>query len=115
VAEAEGDFDRWRAAQLEAAAPPTTPEQTRGAELVEYRCGLCHRVRGTDAGAISAPDLTHLMSRRTIAAGALLNNPGNLAGWVENSQALKPGNLMPNQYLSGQQLTDTLAYLETLK
>ncbi|HEX3846007.1 MAG TPA: cytochrome c oxidase subunit II [Steroidobacteraceae bacterium] len=115
VAESEGDFDRWRAAQLEAAAPPTTPEQTRGAELVEYRCGLCHRVRGTDAGAISAPDLTHLMSRRTIAAGALLNNPGNLAGWVENSQALKPGNLMPNQYLSGQQLTDTLAYLETLK
>ena len=62
-----------------------------------------------------APDLTHVMSRRTLAAGTLLNNPGNLAGWIENPQALKPGNQMPNQFLSAKQLSDTLAYLETLK
>jgi len=55
------------------------------------------------------------MTRRTLAAGALVNNPGNLAGWVQNPQNIKPDNLMPNQFLSAQQLSDALAYLETLK
>jgi cytochrome c oxidase subunit II len=115
VAETQENFDRWAAGQRKAASAPDTQEQTRGLALVEYRCGLCHRVRGTQAGAISAPDLTHLMTRRTLAAGALLNNPGNLVGWIENPQNIKPGNLMPNQLLSAQELSDALAYLETLK
>jgi cytochrome c oxidase subunit II len=115
VAESRIDFERWRAAQLLAAAVPATPEQTRGEALVVYRCGLCHQVRGTDAGAVSAPDLTHLMSRRTIAAGTLLNNSGNLVGWIQDPQDAKPGSLMPNQYLSARQLADTLAYLKTLQ
>lgn len=115
VAESQEDFDRWINAQRQAAASPTTPAAARGLALVEYRCGLCHRVRGTDAGAISAPDLTHLMSRRTLAAGTLLNNPGNLGGWIQNPQNLKPGSLMPNQFLSAQQLSDALAYLGTLQ
>jgi cytochrome c oxidase subunit 2 len=115
VAEPRADFDRWVTAQRQAAARPATAAATRGLELIEYRCGLCHRVRGTEAGAISAPDLTHLMSRRTLAAGTLLNNPGNLAGWIENPQNLKPGNLMPNQFLTAQQLSDALAYLGTLQ
>ncbi len=115
VAEPQEDFDRWVSAQRQAALAPATQEEIRGLSLVEYRCGLCHRVRGTEAGAISAPDLTHLMSRRTLAAGTLLNNPGNLVGWIQNPQNLKPGSLMPNQYLSAQQLSDALAYLETLK
>ena len=72
-------------------------------------------MRGTEAGAISAPDLTHLMSRGTIAAGRLLNNPGNLSGWIEDPQGIKPGSLMPNQYLSAQELSDVRAYLELLK
>jgi cytochrome c oxidase subunit 2 len=115
VAEPKDEFDRWRESQLHIADSPVTPEQTRGLALVEYRCGLCHRVRGTEAGAITAPDLTHLMSRRTLAAGTLLNNPGNLAGWIQNPQTIKPGNQMPNQYLSAPQLSDALAYLESLK
>jgi cytochrome c oxidase subunit II len=115
VAESPEDFERWRAHQLESAAPPTTPEQVRGEAFVQYRCGLCHRVQGTTADAISAPDLTHLMSRRTIAAGSLLNAPGNLASWIQGPQELKPGNLMPDQGLTGEQLADTLAYLETLQ
>jgi cytochrome c oxidase subunit 2 len=115
VAEPQEDFDRWLTAQRSAAAPPSTPEQSRGLDLIEYRCGLCHRVRGTLAGSISAPDLTHLMSRRTLAAGTLTNNSGNLVGWIQNPQNLKPGNRMPDQFLSAQQLAEALAYLETLK
>lgn len=113
VAESREDFQRWREHQLQPAPEPTTPEQKRGMELVEYRCGLCHEVRGTTAGAVSAPDLTHVMSRRTIAGGTLPT--GAIAGWIEGAQQLKPGNLMPNQNLTGQQLTDTLAYLGTLQ
>jgi cytochrome c oxidase subunit II len=115
VAEPRADFDRWVAAQRQPAVAPVEQAATRGLSFVEYRCGLCHRVRGTGAGAVSAPDLTHLMSRRTLAAGTLLNNPGNLAGWIQVPQNLKPGSLMPNQQLSAQELTDTLAYLETLQ
>ena len=96
---------------------PHRPRRIKRAarQLVEYRCGLCHQVRGTLAGALSAPDLTHIASRRTIAAGTLLNNPGNLSGWIENPQAVKPGTLMPNQFLSAQELSDVRAYLETLQ
>jgi len=115
VAQSPEDYDLWREAQLQAAPDPTTQPQIRGLNVVEYRCGLCHQVRGTRAGAISAPDLTHVMSRRLLAAGTIPNTPGNLAGWIQNPQALKPNSLMPNQYLSGGQLSDVLAYLETLK
>jgi cytochrome c oxidase subunit 2 len=115
VAEPPEDYERWRAAQLQAAADPTSQPQIRGLALVEYRCGLCHQVRGTRAGAVSAPDLTHVMSRQMLASGAIPNTPGNLAAWIQNAQAVKPNSLMPNQYLSGEQLSDVLAYVETLK
>jgi cytochrome c oxidase subunit 2 len=115
VAESQADFASWRAAEVQPAPDPITPAQARGQALVQYRCGLCHQVRGTGAGAISAPDLTHLMSRRTLAAGRLLNNPGNLIGWIQDPQGIKPGTQMPNQYLSAQQLSDVQAYLVLLR
>jgi cytochrome c oxidase subunit 2 len=115
VAQSAESFTEWRANQVSAARDPHTEPQIRGRSLVEYRCGLCHQVRGTSAGAVSAPDLTHLMSRQRIASGTLLNNPGNLAGWIQDPQGIKPGTLMPNQYLSSAQLSDLLAYLETLQ
>jgi cytochrome c oxidase subunit II len=115
VAQTPADFQRWRQEQLAPAVPPVTAGQERGLALVEYRCGLCHRVRGTRAGAFAAPDLTHLMSRATLAAGVLENNPGNLGGWIQNPQNIKPGNLMPDQHLSAQELSDAIAYLESLK
>lgn len=115
VAQSADDFERWRQHQLEPAPAPSSAEQQRGMDLVVYRCGLCHSVRGTPAGALYAPDLTHLMSRRLIAAGVLVNNPGNLSGWIEHPQGIKPGSLMPDQFLSGPQLSDVRAYLETLQ
>ncbi len=115
VAESPREFARWRAAQLQTAPPPATPEQAEGLALVEYRCALCHTVRGTVAGSNVGPDLTHLMSRRYIAAGTALNNRANLAGWIEDPQAAKPGARMPPQHLSGPQLQAVVAYLETLE
>lgn len=115
VAESQEDFQRWREHQLQPAPAPQTEQQRRGMELVVYRCGLCHEVRGTTAAAVAAPDLTHLMSRRTIAAGTLPNGVGTLGGWIEGAEQLKPGTLMPDQNLTGPQLSDTLAYLETLQ
>lgn len=115
VAEPPEEFAAWRMRQLAPAAEPTTPEQSRGRAFVEYRCGLCHRVRGTSAGAVVAPDLTHVMTRAQIASGTLSNNAGNLAAWIRNPQALKPGSLMPNQNMTGPELADTLAYLELLQ
>lgn len=115
IAESPERFRDWWTAQLKNAPAPVTAGQQRGLALVEYRCSLCHAVRGTEAEAHSAPDLTHLMSRETIAAGTLPNNMASLSGWIENPQASKPGALMPNQALSGQQLDDLRAYLGTLK
>lgn len=115
VAENPPDFERWRSQQLQPAPPPANAAQAHGQELVEFRCGLCHQVRGTGAASHVGPDLTHLESRRTIAAGVLTNQPGNLAAWIEAAQTIKPGTLMPNQGLPAQQLQDVVAYLESLK
>jgi cytochrome c oxidase subunit 2 len=115
IAQPRAQFEQWRQGQVRAAVPAGDAAAQRGQELVEYRCGLCHAVRGTRAGAHSAPDLTHLASRRMIAAGLLPNTAGTLSGWVENAQGIKPGNLMPNQNLPSDQLSDVVAYLETLR
>lgn len=72
-------------------------------------------VRGTDAGGTVAPDLTHVMSRAMLAANTLRNTPANLAGWIANPQAQKPGTKMPTLYLSGPQLNAIVTYVRTLK
>ncbi|MBV8297298.1 MAG: cytochrome c oxidase subunit II [Acidimicrobiia bacterium] len=115
VAEESAEFERWRIGQLQPAGNPANAAQQRGRELVEFRCGLCHQVRGTLAASHVGPDLTHLKSRRLIGAGMLPNNSGTLSGWIEAAQGIKPGNQMPNQDLSAGELTDVVAYLETLR
>jgi cytochrome c oxidase subunit 2 len=115
VAEPQAQFDAWLVAQRAASSTPVAVEPVAGAQIFLSRCGACHTVRGTDAGGVVGPDLTHLMSRRTIAAGTLPNNPLTLSGWVANPQALKPGARMPPTYLSGPQLAALRAYLETLR
>lgn len=116
VVESAEDFERWITAQRQPAPPPTTPEQTQGLEVVERGpCAMCHTVRGTAAGARTAPDLTHVATRSTIAAGTAPNTRGYLAGWISDPQHLKPGNKMPATGLSSEQLQAVLAYLETLR
>ena len=65
-------------------------------------CINCHSVAGTMATGRFGPDLTHLMSRETIAAGAALNTPENLRLWIRNPEAIKPGSLMPAMELNDQ-------------
>ena len=83
--------------------------------FLSHPCIMCHGIRGTDAASHVGPDLTHLASRREIAAGTLPNVPGALAGWILDPQSIKPGNHMAVNALGGQDLNDLLAYLGSLK
>ena len=96
-----------------APAPPDS-RPLYGAEVFMTRCKDCHAVRGTPARGHLGPDLTHVMSRRMIASGMLVNNTGNLSGWVANAQALKPGSRMPAMDLTPQDLHAVVDYLQTL-
>jgi cytochrome c oxidase subunit 2 len=116
VADPPAQFRRWIADQGAAAAAPTDSIGRRG--LAVFRnstCSTCHSIRGSAADGHVGPDLTHLASRRTIAAGTLPNTRGNLAGWISNAQALKPGSGMPAMTLAPGDLAPLLTYLERLK
>jgi cytochrome c oxidase subunit II len=107
-------FEAWWDEQLQSAEPPATAPAEVGQTHFILRCGACHTVRGTRAGGEVGPDLTHLMSRTTIAAGMLPNTLGHLSGWIANPQYIKPESQMPNLELSGPQLDVIRSYLLTL-
>jgi cytochrome c oxidase subunit 2 len=116
VVQSYPDFIKWWNHQLQPAAQPTTPLALAGYNYVTtHQCSACHNIGGTPASGQVAPDLTHLASRRSIAAGTLPMSEGNLYGWVEDPQSLKPGNRMPTIGLEPDQLHAVVAYLETLK
>jgi cytochrome c oxidase subunit II len=116
IAEPKEQFDTWYSQQLKPAPQPSGDTQKRGREVfLTQPCVMCHSIRGTDAGARYGPDLTHLASRRTIAAGTLPFSRGHLAGWITDSQSVKPGNNMPPVPLRPADLQSLLSYLETLK
>ncbi|WP_404990245.1 cytochrome c oxidase subunit II [Caballeronia sp. LZ065] len=114
-AQPEAAFERWANAQRETAPAPSTVQAVRGAKLFEERCAGCHAVRGSRASGVQAPDLTHVLSRRLIAAGSVVNTPENLLHWIQNVQTIKPGSQMPNMKLTSAEATDLMAYLATLK
>src|SRR3954452_20849279 len=110
------EFSKWRDHQNQPAAAPNDPLGTQGEQLFRGKgCGLCHSIRGTLAGGQSAPDLTHIASRDTIAAGTLPQTPGTLAAWISDPQHIKPGNLMPKMALRSDELIAILHYLEQLQ
>jgi cytochrome c oxidase subunit II len=116
VAESQTDFDNWMTMQIQPAVTPNNPQTQHGQQVfLTHACVMCHTIRGTTAGSRVGPDLTHLASRSTIAAGMLPNTIGNLGGWIMNPQSLKPGSRMPPNQISGTDLQDLLAYLETLR
>ncbi|MCI0575618.1 MAG: cytochrome c oxidase subunit II [Chloroflexi bacterium] len=116
VAEPAEAFAAWAERERQPAAGPADALAEQGQQLfLEMACADCHTVRGTAAAGTLGPDLTHLMSRHTLAAATLANTRGNLAGWIVDPQHAKPGNLMPQTDLSGEQLLALLAYLESLR
>ena len=116
VAEPRDEFEAWLADIARPADPPDDPLERRGREVfLENSCAACHTIRGVSTVSDVGPDLTHLADRNTLAAGLLENNRGNLAGWVLDPQALKPGVRMPPTSLTGPQLEALLAYLESLE
>jgi len=107
------EFDRWIQQQRQPAFVNDAVSQ--GQRIFERTaCINCHTVAGTVASGHFGPDLTHLMSRDTIAAGAAPNTPDNLRLWIKNPDAIKPGSLMPAMQLSDQELDALTEYLETL-
>jgi cytochrome c oxidase subunit II len=100
-------FARW----LRSTAKPAT----RTSALFVDKCGSCHTIRGTRASGTAGPDLTHLGSRRSLAALTLHNSPDNLRAWIRDPQRFKPGAQMPALRLTSAQVAKLAAYLEGLK
>jgi cytochrome c oxidase subunit 2 len=116
IAQTPEQFGLWLEAQRAAPPAPSSGEAALGAKLFANRtCANCHMVSGTAAVADIGPDLTHVASRRTLAAGALENTPANLAAWLHDPDQFKHGSHMPNLHLDQQDLSALVAYLETLK
>ncbi len=105
-------FERWVREQQQTPHPATLSAGQRVFESTA--CVNCHAVTGTPAKGRFGPDLTHLMSRATIAAGAAPNTPQKLRLWIKNPDAIKPGSKMPAMGLSDQDVDAVAAYLETL-
>jgi cytochrome c oxidase subunit II len=125
VAESQDDFEAWVEAEQE---PPVRPEEGteagEGAALFQQfttgkgsgSCLACHSVDPTgQEGAQIGPNLTHIGSRRVFAGGILENTPENVARWLADPGAVKPGAKMPDYGLSEEQIEDLVAYLESLE
>ena len=116
VAESQDKFNGWLEQQRKPAPDPPNEVLSHGRDVfVKSTCVMCHTVRGTDAGSRVGPDLTHLASRISIAAGTLPNNAGALGGWIADPQTIKPGVRMPPNPLLAEDLQALVQWLQSLK
>ena len=112
--ESPEQFNQWIAAEKQPAH--SADAVAAGRQIFEKTaCINCHAISGSVADGRFGPDLTHLMSRETIAAGAASNTHENLKQWIRNPDSIKPGSLMPAMNLNEQDLEAVTAYLETLR
>ena len=114
VAQSDAEFRTWQDAQRKTAATASTIDINGGKKLFLDRCAGCHTIRGTEAVGAHAPDLTHLQSRRLLAAGLLTNTPEHLVQWITHAQDLKPGARMPSMVLTATEIAVLSAFLSTL-
>src|SRR5262249_7037854 len=107
-------FESWAHGQLQ---PATRDAKVTGGRRVfeTTACVNCHTITGTIANGRFGPDLSHLMSRSTIASGAAENTAEKLRLWIQNPDAIKPGSLMPAMKLSDADLDALMSYMETLR
>jgi cytochrome c oxidase subunit II len=112
-------FDDWLEVHRQPVTEPVDPLARRGLAVYEAaECGHCHNIEGITpetAAGVLGPDLTHIASRRTLGAGILANNRGNLGGWILGPQTFKPGNNMPASVMAPDDLHALLFFLETLR
>ena len=108
------DFARWAAAQQQNGAED--PQVKAGRDVFfSTSCVNCHTISGTSARGRFGPDLTHFMSRDTLASGAAPNTPEKLRAWVRDPKTIKDGSLMPSMQLAEKELDQLVSYLLTLK
>lgn len=116
IAQTPAEFAQWEAGQEKIPPIPASGDAAQGARYFgAMSCANCHSIEGTNARGKIGPNLTHLASRSTIAAGRLPNDPDDLAHWLKDPDKYKPGSYMPNLGLTDEQVRDLVAYLETLR
>jgi cytochrome c oxidase subunit 2 len=115
ISQTPQDFADWEQQQAQSPSLPNNPAAERGEQLFRsMSCANCHTIRGLSSADVG-PDLTHLASRETLAAGRLENNPVNLEAWLHDPNNFKPQSYMPNANLKPDDLSAMVAYLETLR
>ncbi len=108
-------FEQWVAGQQKPPAEPVGDLAQKGHEIfTQAACVGCHTIRGVSGG-VMGPDLTHFASRKTLGANLMANTPENVAKWIENPGHMKPGALMPDLGMRGEQTKALAAYLTSLK
>jgi cytochrome c oxidase subunit II len=116
IADPPAQYQAWVQAQRTPPPEPRDAKAMRGKSLFQsVSCVMCHSIQGTIAGAQLGPDLTHVASRQTLAAGTLRNTPQELGSWIRNPQVHKPGTNMPATPLSQDDLDALVAYLGGLQ
>ena len=116
IVQTSDDFATWVASQRQAPATPTAgSDADAGFNLFQTKgCSGCHTVDGVSKGMIG-PNLTHVLSRTSFAGSLLEMSPANLRRWLRDPPKVKPGSKMPNLGLSDADITQLIAYLETLR
>lgn len=116
IGQAPAEFEQWQQNMQRGPATPDTGERALGVAVFRKRtCVNCHTIEGVSPPTSTAPDLTHLADRRTLAGGVVENTPKTLKAWLKDPQAIKPACHMPNLHLSEAEVNRLAAYLETLK
>jgi cytochrome c oxidase subunit 2 len=115
IAEPRSAFNTWLAnMERPAPSPSTSTAQSGERVFMANQCASCHQIRGTSARGLIGPDLTHLATRRTLAAALIRNTPSELRAWIADPQYIKDGSRMPNLGLSRTEYDEIAAYLEGL-
>jgi cytochrome c oxidase subunit 2 len=115
-AQTPAQFNAWVATMQHPQSTPTTPLAAEGEKLFgTVGCSTCHTIGGTPFVGQVGPNLTDLTGRLMIAGNILPNTPANLALWLHDPQAVKPGALMPNLNLKPAEIRALVAFLESLK
>jgi cytochrome c oxidase subunit 2 len=116
VVETPEKFKAWIDHQRQNASEPADEQERRGRDVfLGSPCATCHTIRGTSAASRVGPDLTHVGSRMTLAAGTLPNTAPHLATWLGDPQAVKPGSRMPTVPMSDADRAALIAYLRRLQ